>query len=369
MIVYEPMHHKKEKYIVMCDSCFINGKEIYYTRWHDSRKTSLKNNGIDLCDACLKKKYNTRPIYNGEDVYLFFIEKGLIPLFSPSDYKTSEGNLPFSCPDHMEKEIQYTSYYKLRKQKTYKCKYCANSNMGSNRVARDYVLETFQKHNIEILFNKEDITGVKQKLPYICLYHEEKGILYRSCDEMAKASLPCSYCADEARSGENHPFWNGGITPLRLILRATIINWITDSRKYWKHKCCITGETYIHIHHIIPFENIIADAIKIYGNDEEARYLKDNLENMIKIKEYVLSKHFAMGCGIAFGEEVHKLFHRVYGKTFNGIDNIIEFIDDFKNGIYYEFLNEKNLILCINPDVYNYVEEIKKKIIQTYGEP
>lgn len=60
---------------------------------------------------------------DGNKVYQEFIENGLIPKFKPEDYQNSTQPLPYLCPKHKEKGIQYRAYCNLKNAKG--CYYCA----------------------------------------------------------------------------------------------------------------------------------------------------------------------------------------------------------------------------------------------------
>jgi len=70
------------------------------------------------CPECAGNKR-----HKGEFVFQEFINHGLIPKFEYSDYKNAKTLLPFICPKHLEKDIQYIHYDNLNHGRG--CHYCS----------------------------------------------------------------------------------------------------------------------------------------------------------------------------------------------------------------------------------------------------
>jgi len=70
------------------------------------------------CPECAGNKK-----HKGEFIFQEFINHGLIPKFDFSDYKNAKTLLPFICPKHPEKDIQYVNYDNLNHNRG--CHFCS----------------------------------------------------------------------------------------------------------------------------------------------------------------------------------------------------------------------------------------------------
>ena len=81
-----------------------------------------------------------------EEVKNEFIKRNLIPLFN--EYKNSKILLPFKCRNHMEKGVQYKSFYSLKRSK-YSCNYCSYESLKSNKkYSYDFVKEKYKQNGL-----------------------------------------------------------------------------------------------------------------------------------------------------------------------------------------------------------------------------
>lgn len=133
--------------------------------------------------------------------------------------------------------------------------------------------------------------------------------------------------------GESNGRWNGGITNLSTALRENIYEWKQESMKICNYKCLLSGKEFDNIHHTIPFNLIIKEAVNNIGVDVKTdlgSYSEENRELLIK---EVQNLHSQYGIGICLNKDIHKLFHDVYSYiSFND--------DDFKNFIYNYFAGD-----------------------------
>ena len=138
----------------------------------------------------------------------------------------------------------------------------------------------------------------------------------------------CPKCYRENNFGENNPSWKGGITPLRNHLSSfTILQWKKDSFKKYNYKCDITGNHNVKliIHHHHNFSDIVQetmDILKLPVYQEINKYTDMELK---LIETTCLKLHYKYGLGICLSEQEHILFHSIYGRKNNTIDQYKKF--------------------------------------------
>lgn len=149
--------------------------------------------------------------------------------------------------------------------------------------------------------------------------------------------------------GKENGRWEGGITNLYQFLRENIVEWKSNSMEICKYRCVITGGNFDNIHHLVPFKDIVYEAMESLNLEVRQNvddYSKDTRELLInKIQRL----HIKYGYGVCLSKEIHKLFHDTYNYTNFTKDNFIEFIDRYFKGEFdkqlddkYKGLNSKN---------------------------
>lgn len=92
------------------------------------------------------------------------------------------------------------------------------------------------------------------------------------------------------------------------------------------YTCCLTGsKTDLIVHHLISFNTIVNESIqetKIPLLRKLSDY--DDNKDFLLLKEAVLDKH-TTSIGITLTREVHNLFHSLYGKGNNTLEQFEEF--------------------------------------------
>lgn len=139
-------------------------------------------------------------------------------------------------------------------------------------------------------------------------------------------------------SGESNPQWQGGITPIQKYLRnlPVVTQWKNDVRGRENHKCQLTGKI-VHggnsdVHHLYAFNMIVLDAHRLYNINIKqiiADYTKEELK---LLEDYVLEWHINTSNGVLLSEEVHDLFHSIYHKGSNTLQQFEEFKERYLNG-------------------------------------
>ena len=124
---------------------------------------------------------------------------------------------------------------------------------------------------------------------------------------------------------------------LNKYLRGNIWEWKKQSRLQTDNKCILTNSNNIDIHHIYSFNKILSEFIELYQikvlpvND----YSKDTL-NEITTKFNKFHNQYPLG--VCVDKNIHKLFHKIYGKN-NTPNQWFEFVRKFEKGEYTEYLS------------------------------
>ena len=142
--------------------------------------------------------------------------------------------------------------------------------------------------------------------------------------------------------GSDNGRWEGGITNLYQFLRENIVEWKEDSMKFCNYKCVLTGDYFNNIHHLIPFKDIVYEAMSILNievKQDVSDYSEELRKELInKIKEL----HIKHGNGICLTKDLHKIFHDNYGYTNFTKENFVEFTSKYFNQEFDELLIEKH---------------------------
>lgn len=121
---------------------------------------------------------------------------------------------------------------------------------------------------------------------------------------------------------------------LNKYLRGNIYQWKLDSIAACNDQCILSGSKNYAIHHLYNFQNILNEYIKKYN----IRIFNDINDYPIDELEYITQTfnvfHNQFPLGVCVDKELHKLFHHLYGKTFNTPDQWDEFTINYKKGKY-----------------------------------
>jgi len=159
--------------------------------------------------------------------------------------------------------------------------------------------------------------------------------LVKSCNhewEACSSSLlynetGCPKCYLENNKGETSQNWKGGVTSLHKYLRGCITQWKQDSFKKYNYKCDITKSSKnLNIHHFHNFSSILNETFIILNlpiKEDVGMYNKSELELIVT---KFLELHNSL-LGICITSDEHQLFHSIYGRK----NNTIEQYKEFKN--------------------------------------
>ena len=169
-------------------------------------------------------------------------------------------------------------------------------------------------------------------------YNMEK-IIERSQDENHRKFLSE---LGKKQTGEKNPFWKGGITPITNYLRTldVVVKWRNNCQYEANYMCELSGKkgVLLNVHHLVAFSMIVIEAHNLH-NIEIKPQVKDYTQEELKLlEEYVGSWHKDNSNAVVLSEDVHKLFHSLYGKGENTPEQFEEFKERYLTGEFKEIL-------------------------------
>lgn len=132
--------------------------------------------------------------------------------------------------------------------------------------------------------------------------------------------------------GSNSNWWKGGMTKLRPFIKGGLTKWQEDSMKFYNYKCIFTGSKDFHIHHLYPLNNIVEDALLELGLEQFDFISEYSEENLSPIVDKVMEIHYRYPLGVCIRKDIHKVFHKTYGKTNCTPEDFYEFAEKIKSG-------------------------------------
>lgn len=258
---------------------------------------------------------------DGYLVYDAFIKKGLIPIFSASDYNRINQQLPYLCPNHKDKGIQYRNYATLQTAK-HLCDYCFRE-YSSNllRIDENIVFDYYKERGLTIC-KGEQYLSKDINIKYCCDKHTEY-IQQVSYSGLKNTKQPCDYCRAEE-----------SLTKLNKRLRSSITQWVKDSKDNCQNMCIFTHSKKYDVHHLKSSNEIIKEALFELGTDVKDKY---SGEEFVNIKNKVIELHNKYPLGVCISNPIHVLFHQLYSKE-SSIRDFEEFKKRYFNGEFKDIL-------------------------------
>ena len=136
--------------------------------------------------------------------------------------------------------------------------------------------------------------------------------------------------------------YKGGITPITNYLRTlpVVSQWRKDTYTRENNRCQLTGKK-VHggnsdVHHLKAFSTIVLEAHKLYNIQVKSQVKDYTKEELHKLEGYVTNWHKDTSNAVLLSEEVHDLFHNLYGYGDNTLEQFEEFRERYMTG---EFKN------------------------------
>lgn len=181
--------------------------------------------------------------------------------------------------------------------------------------------------NSNLIILDDVFVNAASKLQVYCKIHDSIQLVnWRNL----KYNKGCRKCGISKRSGESHHNWNGGRTELIPYFRQIISEWKLESMKSANYKCDITGEPFTDIHHVYPFEKILSETFEICKLDVRERisnYNEDELRQLSYTIKYLHKHKYPLG--ICLTNEIHMLFHKIYGRKNTTLQQYVEFKNNY----------------------------------------
>ena len=322
-----------------CDTCLEKGiYKTLYKKFNNLVRDRKKNNGKDGCVDCARSKSGSSQRLDFNIIFELFKSKNLIILFDKFDYKSINTKLKFRCKTHNNIE-QYISYQNLLKSE-YPCKICRH-NVINNKISKSFLdlKKYFIKRGLNPIFSEKDFGGCNKKMEFTCNKHPNT-IQEISYNSLSVTKNGCKLCFD--KTGRNSHAWKGGITPLVRNMRSKLKEWSLNKLKESKYTCALSNNIggKLVVHHIKNFHTILEEVLltldlKIYHDisnysPDELLQIKNKLVELHKNCEYVV-----------LCENLHKLFHKLYGKKNNTIEQFLEFKKRYENCEFDNILDIK----------------------------
>ena len=127
---------------------------------------------------------------------------------------------------------------------------------------------------------------------------------------------------------------------LNKFLRGQIQDWKVESMKRCNYQCVLTGSKDFEIHHLYPVNRIIEDMFTKYDlvqKENYQDYTQKEIDEILEKFKYEQSLH---PYGIFIEKSLHTLFHHIYGKYNISEEKWNQFANDYKDGLYNDYINE-----------------------------
>lgn len=133
---------------------------------------------------------------------------------------------------------------------------------------------------------------------------------------------------------------------LAKFLRSNNSEWKKKSIESCDYKCILTRSKNFDVHHIVNVATIIKITLNNlnidYKNFED--YSEEEL-NLILNEFLKVQNEFPIG--VCLRKDLHVLYHSLYGQQNNNIEQFNNFIKEYKNGTFYEYIENKSFTKCV----------------------
>lgn len=282
------------------------------------------------CKYCGREKLSSSKRVAYETVSREFEKRGYILL--EKEYINNQQKLRYLCPKHPEENIYITRANLIKGSG---CSFCKKEALREHNLK--YTIEIVSKKFEERGYRLLETQYIRNTHPmkFSCPNHPNEELYIRLHDFLKGQG--CYKCGIENRSGENSYNWKGVITLLSHYLRSFLKDWIFESLKKHDFTCFISKERGIEldVHHSVSFHQLRDIAVKecnLNVKQTIGGYTSEEL-NMIVSKVKHLHEQIE---GIPLRKDIHQLFHEIYGKENNTINQLYEFKERWDNGEFKE---------------------------------
>lgn len=275
--------------------------------------------GIEVSEQ--DKSLSNRHKYTYEEIYNIFQERNCTLLSTElTDGVFTKVKYQCECGD--------ISYVKISDfiKKDVRCKQCGIiKNASARRLSYNNLKMFYENNGCVLLSSYDDYINQESELTFKC----KCGNVDTKTFGAFKLTPKCKKC-HEYISMENHYSWKGGISPINEYLRKHILEWKKDSAKKYNYKSDISEKPFEVIHHVN--KNFSEISIEVFQqlNLEPKQISEYSEEELNNITNLCIELHYKYGLGVCLTEEEHKLFHSIYGRENNTIQQYEEFKQQYK---------------------------------------
>lgn len=133
--------------------------------------------------------------------------------------------------------------------------------------------------------------------------------------------------------GLKHEYNKDGYETLITYIRKNIYDWKRKSMEACNYKCVLTGDTFDIIHHIYSFKLIFQETLNNLHIDDRPSINDYSNEELSLVLETFKSIQNKYPLGVCLRKDVHILFHRIYGRGNNTIEQWEQFVKDYNNKV------------------------------------
>ena len=136
--------------------------------------------------------------------------------------------------------------------------------------------------------------------------------------------------------------YKGGISTISIYLRTldVVVKWRNNCQYEANYICELSGKksVFLNVHHLVAFSTIVIEAHNLHNIEIKPQVKDYTQEELRLLEEYVGSWHKDNSNAVVLSEDVHKLFHSLYGKHENTPEQFEEFRERYLAGEFKEVL-------------------------------
>lgn len=246
------------------------------------------------------------------------------------------------CGETVKTRLSNITKY-VKENKTYSCKECGrkkSSEAQKGKLNHMYGKKGELHHSYGTHMSEEQKTKISDTIKRKYENGYESPFKGRTHSEETRQKMKDNHADFSGEKnpmygihlyGELNPNWKDGITPISVYLRGYTHGWVKQCLQKTSGLCELTKTTCCDVHHLFGFNQIVVLAHET-SNIQVKPQVKDYTEEELKLlKEYVLEWHKDTSNGVVLCEEVHNLFHSLYGYGNNTPEQYEEFKQRYLN--------------------------------------
>lgn len=194
------------------------------------------------------------------------------------------------------------------------------------------IVSRAKRHNL-ISYNRKKELYKHEEIQYIIDNWKDKSD-HLIAEELGRTFRSVKFMREKLGLYRQDPNRTLSYVNLERFLRGNIYQWKARSMERCNYQCVLTGSKDFAIHHLINFTTIVRNFAEENNIDFDKpidQYSKDELDSIVF---YFNEYHDTFPLGVCVSKDLHKLFHHLYGKTYNTSEQWEEFMEDYKRGKY-----------------------------------